>query len=247
MEDFLSHQFRWLDLLLTALGLLGCHVVLRGAERLLALATTQRKLANQARKLVHDLLTLFEPLGFILLCSVFIFINPPFHGLLLALLILAGFSHVKNYMSGRFIHLDRAFEAGIKLKTNQIQGVISRLGKFGLHLQTTDGPHHIPYSKLLYDGYTLVSGKESGGFCHLKIRLDPAQPGNKASAELMEILATTPFLDLNYKPELLPVNEEANFIEAKVLLREDGHLFDLRRLLKELGYHCQEAVNFGNN
>jgi hypothetical protein len=159
---------------------------------------------------------------------------------LVALLVFAGFSHVKNYMSGRFIHLDRSVTKGKRLKTGQVTGVISRLGNLGLHLQTPDGPHHISYVTLLNEGYTLVSGEESGGFCHLRITLAEDQ-NDKLNARLFsDLLVTTPYLDWNHRPEIIhDADETPGNLEAKFLLKDEKYLHDLRRLMKEWVFLCQ--------
>ena len=243
MEDFLSNQFTWFSFLLVAAGLLALYFLLRVVRRLLAVSMPKKRFELWAEKFIHDLLTLFEPLAVILLSSIFIFINPPFHGLLIALLVFAGFSHVKNYLSGRFVHLDRSVSKGKRLKTGQTEGVISKLGNLGLHLQTPGGPHHVSYSTLLNEGYTLVSGEESGGFCHLRITLAEDQKTKPNAQQLFDLLATTPFLDWNYKPEMVPSDgENAGSIEAKFLLKDEKYLHDLQRLMNEWGFLCQMAT-----
>ncbi len=239
MEDFLSIQFTWFNFLLNALGLLLLYFLLRFVRRLLAASTSQSRFGLRPYKFVQDLLTLFEPLAIVLLSSIFIFINPPFHGLLIGLVVFTGFSHIRNYMSGRFVHLDRSVVKGKRVKTNETEGVISRLGNLGLHLQTPDGPHHISYQKLLGEGYTLVSGEESGGFCHLRITLAEDKNGRLNASHLFDLLATTPYLDWHQKPEMLVPPENGGYVEAKFLLKDEKYLHDLRRLMKEWGFLCQ--------
>lgn len=242
MEDFLAQQFTWFGLLLTAVSLAVLHFLLRMARRYFAASALKNKLGFRVEKIVHYLLTLYEPVAVIVLCSTFIFINPPFHGLLFLLLVFAGFSHVKNYMSGRFVLLDRSVEKGKRLKTGAVEGVISKMGTFGVHLQTGAGPYHAGYSRLLEDGYTLVSGEETGGFCHLRINVAEGEEKQLSVQRLSDLLGTAPYLDFTQKPDIRPVEEGASGIEAKFLLKDENYIHDLRKLLREWGFNCESVA-----
>lgn len=240
MEYFFLHQFTWINFFVIGAGLLILFFLLRFFRRLLIITNAKSNIGSWVDNLASDLLTLFEPVAIIMMGSIFIFINPPFHGLLVGLIVFVGYNHIRNYMSGRFIHLDRSVRKGKRLKTNGIEGVISRLGNLGLYLQTASGPHRVNYARLLENGYTLVSGEDMGGFCHLRISLAGEEKKQPGVQRFFDLLITTPYLDWNHQPQIMPLEEGADAFDAKFLLKDEKYIYDLRRLMKEWGYVFQE-------
>lgn len=241
MEYFFSNQFTWLSFFVIGAVLLVLYFLLRFLQRMLIITNAESNIGGWVDILMGDLLILFEPVAIILLGSIFIFINPPFHGLLVGLAVFVGYNHIRNYMSGRFVHLDRSVNVGKRLKTKGIEGIISRLGNLGLYLQTDSGPHRINYATLLENGYTLVSGEDMGGFCHLRIKLTDEEKKHTGVQRLFDLLMTTPYVDWNHQPQILPIDSEADSFEAKFLLKDEKYIYDLRRLMKEWGYLFEDA------
>ena len=166
-------------------------------------------------------------------------INPVFHGLLLALLIFAGFSPIRNYVTGQIVQSNPNIVVGKRIKVEKLKGMISGIGRLNLQLQTREGLHYINYTKLLSEGYTLISGDEVGGLYQLEIR--PLQTDTKIDQieHLMDQLATAPYLDWNHKPELRRSTKEPDQINARLLVREESHLHELAALIGEWGYECK--------
>jgi len=86
------------------------------------------------------------------------------------------------------------------------------------------------------DGYMLLSGEEVGGFYQLNIQ--PNEPDEKIdySTQLLDLLTTTPYLDWNHRPQLLPSKDTSKTIKARVVVKEESHLHDLITLIQEWGY-----------
>ena len=234
LENFNS-QFSLGDFIVVTLALLVFYFLLRSANRLLSSGTFKKSWQTKVQQVVHYLLLVYEPLAIIVLVSAFILLNPLFDGLLIGLLLIAGFTHVRNYTSGWLILADSNMAIGKKLKTGSLQGIISKLGRLGLHLQTSEGIHYISYSKLQGQGYAMIAGEEIGGFYYLKITPQDDQKAGNHALRIMELLTSAPYVDRNHKPELLP-NKENSCLEARVLLKEETHLYELMGLIEEWGY-----------
>lgn len=237
METLLTYRFGWMDLLLAILALLGLHAALQVTLRVLRGTATLRRFSGALMKGLELLRTLFEPVAILIIASVFLLIDPPLHGLLLAIILVMAFPHLRNYLNGRLVRVDNAIAVGKVLRSGAVRGRISFLGRLGLNLQTNEGLHYLSYTRLLSDGYTLISGEELGGYYHLEFRPESA-PSEKMPARLMDLLATTPYLDWNHRPEFLPTGDQTDRIEVRVVLREDYQLYEFLELTKEWGFAC---------
>ncbi|MCB0567146.1 MAG: hypothetical protein KDD01_22495 [Phaeodactylibacter sp.] len=239
MEAITAFRVSWPGLLLLGLALLAFYFVLRLVYRLVAGVSVSSLLLTATRRFLRSALFLFEPLAILAWSAFFVFINPPLHALLLGVLVLGGYPHIRNYVSGRLIRLGHAIIPGKKLRSGEVQGVVSKLGNLGLYLQADDGRHYLCYSSLLSDGYTLLSGEDVSGVYHLSVTQEKEEPPASFSLKLMDILATTPYLDWNHKPEWITDGTPENQLELRVVLKQEGHLRELMQLLEELGYSCR--------
>ncbi|MEZ4883462.1 MAG: hypothetical protein R3E32_01905 [Chitinophagales bacterium] len=232
-------QFSLGSFLTIAIVLFALYFLLQFIHQILERLDVFGSFQKYPKKWIYHLLLVYEPLVVLILVSVFILIYPLFHGLLVGLLLLAGFSHIKNYMSGRIVQFDNAIGVGKKLVTDDLKGIILYLGRLGLKLSTVKGLLFVSYSQLLSKGYLLESGEEIGGLYHLKI--SPKEPAEKIDyvLQLMDLLATAPYLDWNHKPALLASNETPNQIDAQMIIKEESHVHDLMLLIEEWGFTCK--------
>ena len=238
MEYLTLHQFTWVSFMWIALALGGLYFVLRFLDRALIKAGFLRNFQAPAKKLVHTLLLIYELLVIVILAVVFVLINPVFHGLLLLPLVVGGFQHIKNYLSGRIVQFENSFAVGKRLKIDHTQGAIARIGRLGLQLKTSSGLFFISYSQLLADGYLLISAEEIGGFYHLLISPEAGSEKPGTATQLMDLLVTAPYLDWSQKPELVP-SDDNNQFNARIWVKEESHLHDLITLIKEWGFSCK--------
>jgi hypothetical protein len=237
MEVLFDKQFNWFDLGVAALFLLLVYFLLQFLQRIIVRAGFLKNLRFNIQNDIHKLLLFYEPLVFVILIGIFVFINPVLHGTLLLLLVLLAFKQLRNYMSGRVIQINKSLSAGKKIKVNAQQGVISAVGRQGIELQTDEGLHFIPYLHLQEKGYTIISGQEIGGFYQLEIIPQSEKEKSAVHLErLMNLLASTPYLDMQFKPELSVSGET---IQARVLLKEENHLSALLPLIEDWGYQAK--------
>ncbi len=233
--------FTWGDFLFISLCLIASYFLLQFIQKLLENFKLFGRFQNRVRRTLHSISLIYELLVLLVLGGVFLLINPPFHGGILAVLLIGGFTHLRNYISGRIIQFDTSMTRGARLQTAGKQGIISSLDRLGLKLRMNKGLHFINYSQLMEEGYTLQSGEEVGGFYELKINAPFVEDRKDYSLALMDLLQTAPYIDGTYKPEIIVQNEHPNQMTARLLVKEENHLKDLLQLIEEWGYSCKIA------
>ena len=238
MENLLSVQFSWTYLFTMSLFLLALFFALQFVEQILQRISFPGKWQAPVKRAVRYLLLVYEPLALILAGGIFVLIYPIFHGLLLALVFLSAFTQLRNYIAGRVIQTDHLIDRGSRLRTGAVEGVVLKMGRLGMQVQTKEGLYHLTYSHLLATGYTLISGEEIGGFYQLRISPKENENRTRHQQQLQQLLVTAPYLDWNHKPEITALDDDGRQLEARVLVREESHLHDLIALIREYGYNC---------
>lgn len=231
METLLRSYYTWTDLLLAAVILYAVYALLLLLKR--RLEETKRSAGVRATiyHFVNALLLLDEPITIVVLATIFVFISPVLHGTILALIVAAAFTRLRDYLAGRIILFNPLIAKGRRLRVDRFNGVINRISRVGLFLQTGEGLHFVNFSTLLTQGYSVVTGKEIGGFYQLKIQ--PREGDRHGVRDLANHLLTTPYLDRSFRPEL---SRTGGGIQARVSVREEQHLNELLALLAEWGY-----------
>ena len=241
MTDFFEIQFTWWQLLRAAAWLVVVYFLLKVTARWLGFGKIGSlqlggRFLRGLQAGVQLALTLFEPAAALLLGGIFIFLNPALHGSVVLLLLVAGFSSLKNYVNGRILLLNTSVTSASRIQTNTGDGgIVARWGRLGLFLRTDNGLRYIPYNALLEQGYTLVSGDDVGRL--FRIRLVPKEGSEGEPGKLRGLLATTPYLDHTHVPELKAL--PGNAFEADLLLRDEKYLPDLVQLTSEWGWVCK--------
>lgn len=217
--------------------------LLRLADRVLVRVTAWGRLMRFIQQLVHYILLIYEPLAVILIASAFVWINPPFHGLMLALLLMLAFGHLRNYISGRLLLLNPIFAPGRRMSNGPTSGIITDIGRQGIALQTTEGLHFVRYAHLIASGYTIDPGDEIGGYFNLKISTTDKLNVSEPVLHFQDLLSSAPYIDRKYKPEINTNMGSDNNFQVKVLLQEENHLYELMSLIQEWGYDSKILQN----
>ncbi|MEZ5042459.1 MAG: hypothetical protein R2828_21340 [Saprospiraceae bacterium] len=236
MESSLFNQFSWPGFLTLAVGLVLLYFILHAAKSLSQRTSALGRFQSTITHRIQQVLLIYEPLAGLMLIGAFVMVNPVFHGLLFALLLLGSFTHVKNYISGRIVQFEHSHLIDKRLKTKDYQGIIVQTGRLGLQLETSEGLHNISYTTLQANGYTLLSGEDVGGVFQLRIKKEKAGERINNPVQLLDLLATAPYVDWNHKPELLPAFESDGSIQVRIRVQEESHLYDLLELIKEWGF-----------
>lgn len=239
-EHFLSKTyFTWWKFFLSILFFFGLYFFLKFLSQVLNKYNFLGKFQSDVKRIVTHSLLIYEAIALLILGGAFVLINPISHGILTLLILAAGFSHVRNYFSGRIVQFDQSVEEGKRLKTLDSQGVIFKKGRLGLKLRTQKGVQFINYSSLISEGYILLSGEEVGGFYELVIQPLDLEEKKDYFTFLSDLFTTAPYLDLKHRPQLETINDETKTFLARVEVKEESHLQDLISLIKERNFSCK--------
>lgn len=232
----LEGSFSWPAFFTLAAFQVALFFLLRAGDKLLYRTDNWGKTLSVVKKWVHYTLLIYEPIALILIASAFVLINPPFHGLMILMVLLLAFGHVRNYISGRLLLLNPLFEPGRHMHSGDAKGIITHIGRQGISLQTQDGISFVRYAHLTAQGFTIDPGDEIGGYFSLKISWEESLNVSDPVMHFQDLLSTAPYLDRNYKPEISAHLTREDELQAKVLLHEENHLYELLSLIKEWGY-----------
>lgn len=229
--------FSWSEFLFVGATLFAVYFVLRITQRFLDIRQLLGRFQRPVKQVVTYFLLVFEPLVVLLLGSAFLMINPIYHGLLLGLIMIFAYSHMRNYVNGRVMQFNSSFTIGREIRTRNLIGIIDRKDRLGLQIKTVKGVHFVSYSQLIKDSYMLLSGDDISGFYELLIV--PNEPNEKFNYEtkLIDSLSAVPYLDWNHKPEIT-IDENYN-IKARVVVKDEQHLHDLVKLIQGWNYSCK--------
>jgi hypothetical protein len=233
MEILLKPYFTYTNLLVEILILWGVYWLLTVLHKRMRKGVIFGKYQQRVTDLLSTFLLLYEPLTILLITIVFIFINPVMHGIILLLLTIAGFNRIRDYLSGRIILATSLVVEGKRLKSPKASGVISRIGRIGVYLQTGDSLSFVNYTNLLTEGYSLGTGQKIGGYYQLNI--NPPETANPLR-ELAQKFVSAPYLDRSFKPELSFDENSKSLIRARIAVREEEHLRELMELMGEWGF-----------
>ena len=105
--------FSWLNFLAATIILLLTYLLMQLIHELLSRQVQKNEWLAGLKKGLYRLLRLYEIIVFLILGSVFIFINPILHGSLLLAVVVFSFSHIRNYVSGKLASLDDNLSVGL--------------------------------------------------------------------------------------------------------------------------------------
>ena len=169
LDQLFELNYTWTDLflLIILLGLL--YFLLIFLRRIIPSLSFLGRLRSSFRKFLDKVISLYEPLVILLVVGVFIMIKPGFHGLMIGALGVFTLDHVRNYFQGRLYLTNKTLQVGRRIKVKGSEGVIVKLGRFGVDVRTDEGLSFLPYQMLIKQGYVMSSGEKIGGYYHLNI------------------------------------------------------------------------------
>ncbi|MCP4439989.1 MAG: hypothetical protein GY810_13675 [Aureispira sp.] len=237
MEKLLEPQFSWASfgLLLVLVGL--GYVILRAIHRKINSLTLNRNLERILFLGNQRILIIYEPIAIIVLSSVWVLVNPLWHGILALFFIVVAFPHIRNYMTGRLTRISNELAIGKNIIVQKEQGTISQLAPLGIYIMMDNGLRYFTYNQLATEGYTIVSGSDLGEYCTLAIKLHEGEDSQKQCQWLLHMLMAAPYTDSSYQPTFLDRSDiQANI---KLLLQKGNYQDHIAALVNDWGYNCQ--------
>lgn len=235
MEEMLIKSSSWTELVLYTVVLLGVYLLLRLLYRISRNIGYWPWYQRKASKYMRKLLILYEPIAVIVIVAEFVTVKPLFHGIIIAVIIIASIALLRNYFSGRVLLWDGALSEGLRIVSADVEGVVGKLGRTGLRMKSSKGLQYLSYNRLFKDGYMISSGEYAGAYCHLNIHPKEGESLETTSTKLYDLLVSSPYVDDRYKPEFR-LSRNMNALELRVLLRHERHEIELINLIREWGF-----------
>ncbi|HHM20690.1 MAG TPA: hypothetical protein ENJ20_01590 [Bacteroidetes bacterium] len=232
-------QYTWGHWLLALALLITLFFVLRFLGRWLANVGLWGKYHEGVLRTVSFILLIYEPVALLILTVGFIFINPVYHGVGVGLLLVVGFSHLRDYLHGWIVRSDGRITTDVQMSTANLEGIVSATGRLGLRLKNNQGLHYVPYSKLLRQGFVLHHGEQLGGFYKLKIYPKEAEDKIEEGGIIIDRLISAPYLDWERKPDIDFSDKNKKQLYARISVKEEGQLYELMALIDEWGYETE--------
>lgn len=237
-DGYIRAYSSWGWLLVITGVLIGLNLALGFFDNLIAALKIRRSLRTRLQRVLRIFRITFEPIAIAIWITTLVLINPIIHGSLMLVATVVIFNHIRNYLAGRLFLLENSIREGGSIMVRGKKGEIVRMGRLGIKVRLEEGLQHITYRELAEKGYMLASGSETGMFYKLRIQKQESSNGKHALIDLKDLLATSPYVDWSYEPEIAPVPEQAEHWTARLQLRKDTHLPELVELLAESGYQC---------
>ncbi len=239
MEVFNMEQFTWLNLLKISVILIAIYFLLHLASRLLPLVRRRNGFIDLLEQLINLFILIFEPVTIGVIASYFVLINPLYHGIIIGLILLLGYNHLRNYFNGRIVLLMKNIRPGQKIKIKGQTGIVVHMDRLSFQLKTSNGIQTLGYYSLFQEGFMLLSGEEVGGYYNLVI--DPIVEGKaKNIAEnVLDLLATAPYIDHGLPIVLEHISEDLPTVRTRIIVKEENHLSHLITLLRENDFDCK--------
>ncbi|MGH1334955.1 MAG: hypothetical protein ACRBFS_02430 [Aureispira sp.] len=236
VDTLVSSTATWsFFLMMVVMGILFYLFLLFLSQRISRLSLTF-KAEDRWSNYLRQVLLLYELFFVVVMGSLFILLNPPWHGLIVFFLVLITFPLLRNYLIGRLLCFDRDFGTGKRISIGASKGVINHMNRLGIYVNTNDGMQYFNYKQLQKEGFSIVTDSSMEEYCDLNITVSEEHPTN--GQQLLYQLMGVPYLDSGYKPIL--IQSEANTIfRIRVLIRKGNHRRELVQLIEGWGYQCQ--------
>ena len=142
-----AYQISWQRFLLALIIISAIYLLLQVMHRLIYRARFLRSFRISLGEWLRISLLVYEPFAFLLIIVLFAYVNLAIHGVLLLLLLLFSFGHVKDYINGQLIKFNASFGPGKQMKLQQDHGMITEVGKFGVKIKTNQGVQYLQYGR----------------------------------------------------------------------------------------------------
>lgn len=238
MTDLLKPHFSWMFFFGTVVFLLLLYGVLLYLKRQIHQLPLPLKIRDRLSNTLRSLLLLYDLIFVVIAASVFILLNPIWHGLVVLFLVSVTFPLIRNYMIGRFLCFDPEFQQGKRVTVGNDTGVINKMNRLGIYVITNNGMKYINYMILQERGFSLLTDSLMQEYCDLNISANDKDQSNLSAEMLLYKLMGVPYLDSEYRPTLIANNANIEF-QIRVLIRKGNHRQELINLIKDWGYDCQ--------
>lgn len=215
----------WFGLFSLSIILLACYWVLRLAKFLVEKIAIRNVTNKRIITVINRALLLFKPVGVMLLLLGFISINYVTHTILLLMISVFGYHHIKNYIFGLFLKMNPLIKEGAILQIGNLAGQLKRFLPFGVVFNTEKGECYINYSSIEQKEFAVNSNNED--VLRQTLFLD-----TKLSQEaILDLLFDNPIIDFNEKP-IIKFDDSINVLKLQYTLENGASTQDLIAFFK---------------
>lgn len=223
MEDITAF-YSWKGLLYLFLVLIALYWALKSISFVIK-SFARRNVTNKKVALFFDkLLMLYKPVAFVILLLDFISINYITHGMLLVILAVFGYQHIRNYISGLFFKTNPLVEIGVRITTDGLGGELSKLLAFGLILNTESGERFLGYQAIERHGFSVNAATDTTlrqtVYLHTTMEKDA----------ILDLLFENPILDFDQVP-IVKSTESSGLLRLQYTLEKGATTEDLLAFL----------------
>lgn len=184
----------WLGLFSLSVILLACYWLIRLAKFLVERIATRNVTNKKIIIFIDRALLLFKPIAVMLLLLGFISINYVTHTILLLMISVFGYHHIKNYIFGLFLKMNPLIKEGAVMQIGDLDGQLKSFLPFGAVFNTEKGERYINYSAIEQKEFAVNSNNED--VLRQTLFLDT----QLSQDAIMDLLFDNPIVDFNEKP-----------------------------------------------
>lgn len=164
---------------------------------------------------------LYWPIATTILVVTFILIQPVYHGLIVLIILIFGWSYLKEILTGSFIKFSQLFKLDSKYKYGNQSGKLTELSMVGGHFKSPKGVQFLTYSQMLDARLFQVMGESSA--LDMTIICNNDGSDNFSINHIQDIIFDCPFVDHFIKPQIKKLDDDSiQFsISTRNLVKED--------------------------
>lgn len=224
--ETINELYNWRGLLTLIAFLIACYWLLKLVIYLIENIGRKTGIKRTILAIIEKVLLIFKPVATALILLDFISINYITHSLLLIIVSVFGYKHIKNYINGVFLKINPLIKKGALIEIGSNQGEIKDLMLFGLVINSETGERFFNYSMIENNGFSVKSNENS------LLRQTLHVTTEKTKEAILDILFENPILNFDDQP-IVRITEVENNYKLQFTLEPGVTTEDLIAFLKE--------------
>lgn len=190
MEPLLDWvSFFWVCILLIIL-----FIILKFVGEVTPYFIANTSFKRKIKKIINSVVETYKPLSILILLMSFVAINFVIHGLLLLVIGIIGFSHVKNYLQGILFKINPLVDLGSFINVGEFEGEIEDFLAFGFIINLSEGKRFISYKYVEEKGFFI--NQQDHGILRKTVYISKEISANM----VLDLLFENPMLNFTQKP-----------------------------------------------
>jgi hypothetical protein len=197
-------EITWLVFFELIVGLCLLFLVLKGFSKLSMQLFKRHRYKRKFKKWFEIILEFYKPFAILTIVAAFVIINYQIHGVIVLVVGIVLYKHIRNYCNGIFFKINPLVDVGVNLITGNDQGEIEKLMPLGLIMKVERGERFINYTTIEDQGFFV--NQKSDGSTRKTLYLIEAE----STGTIMDALFENPLIDFSQKPSIWTIPGETN-------------------------------------